>query len=244
MLFRAIGIIGLVGWRRGLAALGLAACLALAAFGCGGSGSPTTGTTTSTPPSSQPRGSSNGGSSGKAAKQQKNEGDSKGSGDGSGGKPVGKSFSSREPDPSEFKVPKGGDDSIQTFGSEAEGDEKEAVLAAMHSFLVALAESNYKKLCAGITSANRKQFELFVKANKEQGNCETLLPKVLVGGGSEARRAANGSIYQVRIEGGNAFILFTPERGKASYFTMKKEGDEWKSTSIAAGVPFNPITGK
>jgi hypothetical protein len=237
-----------MGTRRGLAALCLLACLALAAVaaGCGGSDDSTTGggagTTTATTPAG---GGDNGGSSN--SQNAKSEDGGGGGSRNSGGEPdsaatpVGDSFSSEEPDAAEFKAPKGGDDSIQTFGSEAEGDEEDAVLTAMHAFLTALAEEDYEAVCEGITTANRESLQAFLKANKEEGTCETLLPRILSGGTSEAAKAANGAVYQVRVDGENAFVLFKPEGGKASYFVMKKEGDVWKSTSISAGTPFDPV---
>jgi hypothetical protein len=239
-----------MGTRRGLTALCLLACLALAAVaaGCGDSGDSSTtegGSTATTTETSPAAGDNeNGASNPQSGKAAAGGGGSKNSGEqDSAGKPVGESFSSEEPDPAQFKAPKGGDDSIQTYGSEAEGDEREAVLTAMHAFLTALAEEDYKGVCDGITSANRQSLDAFLKANNEQGSCEAILPRILAGGTSEATKAANGAIYQVRLEGENAFVLFKPEGGTASYFVMKKEDGEWKSTSISAGTPFNPVAG-
>ena len=134
------------------------------------------------------------------------------------------------------------DHSIQNYGSEASGGEKEAVIEAMRSFLRALAGPNYAEVCAGLTAANRRQLAQFAKIKKEPAKgCASLLPTVLVPGASaEAKKAAAGAISRVRIGGGNAFVLFRPAGGKLSYFVMKEEGGQWKSTSLAAGTPLNP----
>jgi hypothetical protein len=167
--------------------------------------------------------------------------ESPGSESGSGGN-GGQRVLSEEELSREFKAPAGGDDSIQTFGEEAEGDEKDEVVAAMQSFFRALAANDAERVCAGLSSGNVKQFELFLKAQKEEGDCTTVLAKFLGRQKAEAEKAINGQVFQVRVEGENAFVLFIPEGGTASYFVMKREDDEWKSTSISTGTPFNPTS--
>jgi hypothetical protein len=229
---------------RRITAAAVFACLLLAGAGCGGSGDSSTSTDSETAGSAA-AGKDKGSSGGATDTTANEDGSGSGSGSGAQGKDEHESSGSGGSggvDPAEFKAPKGGDDSIQTFGTEAEGDEKDAVVSAMRSFLRALAASDYAKVCAGLTASNREQLQAFLKAKKETGNCTTVLSKVLVGGANEAKKAANGAIYQVRVEDENAFVLFTPEGGKASYFVMKREGDEWKSTSIGSGAPINTIS--
>jgi hypothetical protein len=228
---------------RSFTAFALVACLALAIGGCGGSGDSTTDTSGGTETSGSATAQQGGGSGSGATKPGADNGSQSGGGssqtaadNGSGG-----GGGNARIDPAEFKAPKGGDNSIQTFGEEVEGDEKDAVVSAMRSFLHALAASEYQKVCDGLTSANIKQLELYLKLKKEQGDCPAVLSKILIGGTDEARRAANGAIYQVRIEGENAFVLFTPEGGTASYFVMKNEDGAWKSTTVSTGTPFDPL---
>jgi hypothetical protein len=140
-----------------------------------------------------------------------------------------------------FKASPGGDDSIQTFGEEAEDTEEEEILAAMGSFLRVMANDDYAAICAGISASNRAQLEQLMKLKKQAGDCASLLKGLLVGPNSEARNAAEGTVHQVRVEGENAFILFTPLGGRASYFVMKRDPDGWKSTSIGTGTPFDPV---
>jgi hypothetical protein len=142
-------------------------------------------------------------------------------------------------DPKEFKVPAGEDDSIQTYGTVAEGSEEEDIIAAMRSFFVAIADADYSAICAGLTKTTREQLEPF---QKQEGDCATALESLLVRQvAPEARKAAVGAVYQVRVEDGTAFVLLTPAGGEASYFVMKREGDEWKSTRLSTGTPFVPI---
>jgi len=111
----------------------------------------------------------------------------------------------------------------------------------MAAFLRAMASRDYAAICEGLSESNRGQLEQLAKLKKELGSgCPAILEKVLVGPTSEAKAAAEGTVYQVRVEGENAFVMFTPRGGTASYFVMKHDPDGWKSTSISPGVPFNP----
>jgi hypothetical protein len=174
-------------------------------------------------------GGSNGGDSGEAAKVKD-----------IGGEKVPPGAPPAEP--KEFKAPRGGDDSIQTYGDAAESSEEEEIIAAMRSFFAAMAAADYPAICAGLTSANRETLEQFLKLKKEEGDCETVLAQLRVERTApEARKAANGTVYQVRVEDETAFILFTPEGGKPSYFVMKGEDDGWKATGLTTGTPFDPL---
>ncbi len=231
-----------------LTALALLGILAIAA-GCGGGSSDSTSSSDSTEASSASEGSTTaatdqggGGSQGKGAK-----GDSKaqgGSGDGGSSSegPQGPGLTEKaKPDTKGFKAPPGGDNSIQTFGAEAETTEEEEITTAMASFLRAMAARDYNAICNGLSDANLAQLEQLMKLKKEVGtDCPTVLKSLLVGPTDEAQKAAEGTVFQVRVEGENAFILFTPLGGTASYFVMKHDPDGWKSTSLSSGTPFNP----
>ncbi len=74
-----------------------------------------------------------------------------------------------------------------------------------------------------------------MKLKKEVGtDCPSVLKSLLVGPTDEAQKAAEGTVYQVRVEGENAFVMFTPVGGTASYFVMKHDPDGWKSTSLSS----------
>jgi hypothetical protein len=136
----------------------------------------------------------------------------------------------------------GGDHSIQNYGSEAEGDEKAEVTAAMLAFFRAMAAPDYAKLCAGLTSSNRAQLQQFSKLKHEgSSSCASLLPTLLTPSSSaEAKKAAAATIAKVRVGEGNAFVLFRPPGGKLSYFVMKEEDGAWRATSLAPGAPLHP----
>ena len=146
-----------------------------------------------------------------------------------------------KPDTKGFKAPPGGDNSIQTFGGEAESSEEKEITTAMASFLRAMAARDYNAICDGLSEANIGQLEQLMKLKKEAGtDCPSVLKSLLVGPTEEAQKAAEGTVYQVRVEGENAFVMFTPVGGTASYFVMKHDPDGWKSTSLSSGTPFDP----
>jgi hypothetical protein len=111
----------------------------------------------------------------------------------------------------------------------------------MASFLRSLAARDYPAICDGLSDSNLAQLEQLVKLKKEIGtDCPSVLKSLLVGPTTEAKKAAEGTVYQVRVEGENAFVMFTPLGGTASYFVMKHDPDGWKSTTLGSGTPFDP----
>jgi hypothetical protein len=226
-----------------LALLGIAAI----AQGCGGGDSETSETAAaaeSTAAAETPSTAANGPEEGdNGGRQAKGPGKPGGEGSsGAGGGPSGPGLTEKaKPDTKGFKAPPGGDNSIQTYGEEAETSEEEEITTAMASFLRAMAGRDYPAICEGLSEANRGQLEQLAKLKKDLGSsCPAILKAVLVGPTDEAKKAAEGTVYQVRVEGENAFVMFTPLGGTASYFVMKHDPDGWKSTSLSAGVPFNP----
>jgi hypothetical protein len=229
-----------------LALLGIAAI----AQGCGGGDSSSTETaasggaeTTASAPQGGGENSAEGGAGSGAGAGNGNGGEAGGGSAGAAANGPGLAEKAKS-DVKGFKVPPGGDNSIQTYGEEAESSEEEEITTAMAAFLRAMANRDYPAICEGLSEANRGQLEQLAKLKKELGqDCPSILKAVLVGPTSEAQKAAEGTVYQVRVEGENAFVMFTPRGGTASYFVMKHDPDGWKSTSLSPGVPFNPQTG-
>lgn len=220
--------------RRPLTALGLTACLVLALCaclglalgGCGSSSSSSTSTGSTTPAATSP-------STAEATSPQ---------GEGSGqGSEAGSTNSTAPSTSSGSTTESGGDNSIQTYGSEAAGAEKAELSTAALSFFKALAGPDYAKICAGIASSNRQELQAFLKAKHQQGGCPTILKTLIPPSAApEARKAANATVTGVRIKGDTAFVLFRPAGGPPSYFVMKRENGEWKAISLAPGTPLNP----
>jgi hypothetical protein len=214
--------------HRAAAVLSLAAVLGLLAAGCGSGSTSTTSTPTPTAP---PSGST--------------------TSQGSGSTPSGGQSATTTPStgggssPSSSSSSASGDNSIQTYGSAAASAQKIELKNAAFSFFKAMADSDYAKLCEGISAANRKGLEAFTKAKHEGAGCPKILKMLIARRGvPEARKAAQGTLTSVRIKGDTAFVLFRPRGGPPSYFVMKREAGAWKAISLAPGTPLNPLAGR
>jgi hypothetical protein len=130
---------------------------------------------------------------------------------------------------------KNGDNSIQTYGTSAEGAQKAATATAMRSFILAIADRDYAKVCAGLAQQIRSGL---AQSDKP---CPELLKKLLIIPPAEARRAANGTVTNVRVGGGNAFVLFRPVGADhINFFVLTVENGEWKSLGLTIGSPVDP----
>jgi hypothetical protein len=226
------------GVHKSFATMALAAVVfALAIAGCGSGSSSSSTETSTTAPGSQPTTSS--GSQSTSPTQGASQEGEGGAQNQQPSRGTGEEFGKNDP----YSAPKGGDNSIQTYGNEAKGGEEAAVTGAMFAFFRAMASQNYSKVCEGLSGKTREGVEQFLKAQHKTGTCSTFL-KTLVGANpgatKEAKKAAEGSVGHVRIGEGNAFVLFTPAGGKPSYFVMKEESGEWKATGVNTGSPLNP----
>jgi hypothetical protein len=133
------------------------------------------------------------------------------------------------------------DTSIQGYGAAAGGANESAVSGAVHSFLTAMADRDFKGMCAALALSNREQLAQFAGGKGGAGGCATALGKLLNPSvTSEARAAANASITSVRIKGDTAFAIFTPKGGSESYLVVKREGGAWRAISVTPGTPLEP----
>lgn len=231
MRFSKVGIMPTM--HRRIAAPVLTVCLAIAVAGCGSGSNSTSSSTTgaanqqTTSGGSEPRTTAQGPSQGgQAEKPEPSRG-------------TGEEFGKGDA----YLAPKGGDNSIQTYGDEAGRADRADVTKAMFAYFRALAAQDYAKVCAGLSEKTREGIEQFMKLQHKSGGCTSLLKTLLSispGGTLEAKKAAEGSVGHVRIGEGNAFVLFTPAGGKPSYFVMKEENGQWKATGINSGSPLNP----
>ncbi len=219
-----------------LLALMLAALLALAAVGCGDSSSDDSGTTTTattgageTTQSSR-EGDDNGGAT------EKEHGDDKGGpkegGDDSG---AGKGSSAGEGSAA-FRT-KGGDNSIQNFGDEADESEREGAEANVNAYLEARAKGDWKKSCEVLAKGAIKPLEQLAESSpqlKGKG-CAAIIGALSAQLPASSR--ANplvGGVASLRIEGDQGFALFHGPHGTDFFIPLAKEGNEWKVGALAA----------
>lgn len=175
---------------------------------------------------------------------------------GSGNQEKADSDSSSAPDASDF-VPrqhsdsgggseqvkvKGGDNSIQEFGEEADTGELDAAAAALHNFLDARAEGNWAAACNYMSKAMIESFEKLASQSKEAGDtsCGALLEKLTNPAAKSAMKAEaeKADVRSLRTEGEQAFVIYTGTEGTILAMPMANEDGEWKVASLA-GTPLN-----
>ena len=132
---------------------------------------------------------------------------------------------------------KGGEASIEEFGSEAGGSEREQILDVFAGYMNAIADKRYDSVCADLSAAVQGSLEqLAVEALKAKG-CTAILPKLLAPTAAQvARQQANGEVTKVRVEGDRAFVVFKAPGAKLYQLTMVKEDGAWKAATVAAAV--------
>ncbi len=132
---------------------------------------------------------------------------------------------------------KGGDNSVQEFGVEADAAERDAAAAALHDFLDARAEGNWAAACDYLSKSTLESFEKLAAQTKEAGatGCEATLRELTNPSARRAMKAeaAEADVGSLRIEGERAFVIYTAER---TVFAMPvaNQGGVWKVASLAA----------
>lgn len=232
---------------RLLPVVAAAALLAFGAAACGGDDSGTTPTQPATDAAPQDRspGESSGGiaSGGKPEEDVDSSGDREDDGAGGSG---GSDFVPKEHDDSgggseQFRV-KGGDNSVQEFGEEADDPEREEAATALHNFLDARASEDWESACSFLARDVRESLEkLAAQAGQaEDASCAGIMEKLTNRAALPALRteAARADVGSLRIEGDRAFILYRGPGDTILTVPMANEDGSWKVASLA-GTPLN-----
>ncbi len=233
------------GGSKTLAVALVALLIAVGLAACGGSDS-SSSTTTATD-QGQTEGKSGQGSSGQSGAK----GDEGKSGSGSEGQSASSGPSTSEFTPkqhsdsgggSEQVKVKGGDNSIQEFGEEADTSEFDAAAAALHNFLDARAEGNWAAACNYMSKAMIESFEKLASQSKEAAgtSCGELLERLTNPAAKPAMKAEaeKADVRSLRTEGEQAFVIYTGTEGTILAMPMANEDGEWKVASLA-GTPLN-----
>jgi hypothetical protein len=129
-----------------------------------------------------------------------------------------------------------GEQSIERFGEEAGGSEREAILAAKQEYLNALASEDYAAACELLSRQTRLSIERFAGQSRAN-DCAEVLVKVLArSAAATARLQANGEIAKVRVEGEQAFVIFSAPGAKLYVFTFVRESNEWKAATVSPSI--------
>lgn len=229
---------------RPLPPLLIVLCLALWLGGCGGSDSSSSTSDGTTSGGTTAEGKSGQGQQGGHGKGADGGDSSRGSAESpkaETGKPKEPEF---EPQPHQdsgggaarFET-KGGDNSIQEYGSEPSGSEFAAAAEVLHAYLDARAIGAWKAACERL--ASRVSTELVRQLGAAQGDKEADCAAVLSGltgavPPSTLREAAEADIGALRVEGDSGFLLFRGAQSQNFFIPMAREDGGWKVAAIAA----------
>jgi len=131
----------------------------------------------------------------------------------------------------------GGEKSIETFGSEASGGERAALVGAFEGYLNAVAGEDPAAACAHLSATVQRSLERFASKSLKRKGCAAILPRLLAPAAAEvSREQANGEITRVRLDGDRGFVIFDAPGAKLYEMPMAREDGEWKVGLVAAAV--------
>jgi hypothetical protein len=122
---------------------------------------------------------------------------------------------------------------IEQFGSEAEGRERERIVAGFDAYMSALSAGDYKTACEHLT---RQARGLLQRAGSKQGGGGC--PQAISGFQGFAPQAADREIEKVRVEGETAQVIFSASDTEPQRTRMHREGGEWKAGLFS--LPIRP----
>ncbi len=139
-------------------------------------------------------------------------------------------------DSSSAALPKqtNGEQSIERYGQEAKGTERQQLLALYRSYLTALGEKDYESACAKLAAQVKGSL---AQIAGPKADCEEILPAILSPTATPLSRAqSKGKVTGVRVEADHAFVVFKAPGAKLWQMTLLHEGGEWKVASLGAAV--------
>jgi hypothetical protein len=225
------------GTRR-VAVLAIAVLAALLLAACGGSDSTTTSSTDSTEAGAQggARTDSTTGSGPKKA-----QGGNQKAKDNSGNKGGGSNY---DPEPlrvsgggsSQF-LTKGGDNSIQEFGGEADESELTQAAEVLHAFLVARADEDWSRACTYLTKGEVQQLEqLGSQSPQLKGKGCPAVIKALAAEPlptATKRELTEVDAASLRIEGEEAFLIYNGPQDTGYFVRMENEDGTWRVGALS-----------
>ena len=125
---------------------------------------------------------------------------------------------------------------IATFGSEAGGSDRTAILAALHSYLSAIAAGDWAAACRQLSAPIQQQLVLLLAhARGVRGRGCAAALGVLLGRapGSVRRLMTPLSVIAVRDDGDRAFVLYRSAQLPHAAIAMLREAGRWKAGVLA-----------
>jgi hypothetical protein len=129
---------------------------------------------------------------------------------------------------------KGGDNSIQNYGSEASGSDRLAAARILTSYLSSISAGNAKTACALLATSATEQMQQ-VGANPAGGSagCPALVGRIVSNLPAELKhQLADVRVLSVRVDGEHGFIIFDGVGPKVANMPLVKESGGWRVAAI------------
>jgi len=129
--------------------------------------------------------------------------------------------------------------SIASYGHEAAGGDRTAVVAALHGYLAAIAAGNWPTACGDLSSTIKRQLAAVLARAAGSGGdgCARAL-QALIGRTPQSLRRAQMRVrvIAVRTDGDRAFVLYRSPVMPRATISMLRESGRW-TAGVLANVP-------
>lgn len=136
---------------------------------------------------------------------------------------------------------KGGDNSIQEFGTEGAASERVEAAATLQAYLEARAAGDWATACAYLSASMKEGLAQFGGRGKGSGapGCTETMRALTQGAPKKALRdAAKIRVQSMRIEDEQAFLIYRNGKGTPSAIPMAEDGGEWRVAAIDGSALF------
>jgi hypothetical protein len=138
--------------------------------------------------------------------------------------------SSHPGEPSADFLTPGGDNSIQTYGVEADAEERQAASAVLEAYMAARGDQDWEAACVQLSTAAVEPLESIVAAGSGCRATMAAISKRLAP--SAWDNTMTGPIAALRRKGGSAFALYHGTAGSDYFIQMSSEGGDWKVAAL------------
>jgi hypothetical protein len=136
----------------------------------------------------------------------------------------------------QFRV-KGGDNSVQEYGAEADATELRQAAATVHSFFVAQVRLEWARACSVLAAGEREDLERLAASSprsRGKGCAGALAVTTKAVSPSLARQLTTLDAASLRQEGDQAFLIYTAPPGRTVYaMPLRREDGAWRLGALS-----------
>ncbi len=132
---------------------------------------------------------------------------------------------------------KGGDNSIQEYGEEASESELTEAAEALHAFLVARADEDFARTCSHLTRDEVQQLEQLGSQSPQLTgkDCAAVVAALAAEPlpVTTKRELTEVDAASLRVEGGEAFLIYNGANNTGYFVRMENEDGVWKVGALS-----------